>query len=107
MLNATDQRHRSHFIAFASLVIGLIGCAFSLLGGWLATRLPIVHEWRLQSLFLLSAMLRLGIFVLLFGRFREIREPVPEHPFDIYMELPGFRIGAGLIRTVYKGIREW
>ncbi|MEO6098309.1 MAG: MFS transporter [Fibrobacteria bacterium] len=105
MLNATDQKHRGHFIAFASLVIGLFGCGFSLLGGWLATRLPVVHEWRLQSLFLLSAVLRLGIFIILFGRFREIREPVPDHPLDIYMELPGFRIGAGLIRTVVRTIR--
>ncbi len=106
MLNATDQQHRSHFIAFGSLVIGLFGCAFSLLGGFLATRLPVIREWPLQSLFLLSSVFRLGIFAVFFGKFREYREAFPKHPMDIYMELPGFRMGAGLIRTVYRGIKR-
>ena len=105
MLNATDQHHRSHYIAFASLVVGLIACCFSLLGGFLATRLPVLFEWRLQSLFMLSGVLRLGIFLLLFGKFREYREALPKNPMDIYMELPGFRMGAGLIRNVFRGFR--
>jgi MFS family permease len=106
MLNATDRRHRSHYIAFGSLVIGLIGCAFSLLGGFLATRMPVITTWPLQSLFLLSGLLRLGVFLLFFGKFREYRQPITAAPMDIYMELPGFRMGAGLVRTVYRGIKR-
>ncbi|HKP95570.1 MAG TPA: MFS transporter [Fibrobacteria bacterium] len=106
MLNATDSRHRSHYIAFSSLVLGLIGCAFSLAGGFLATRLPVLFGWRLQSLFLLSGILRVGIFLAFFGRFREYRKSLPKSsPEDIYMELPGFRMGAGLVRTVFRGFR--
>ncbi|MDB5106832.1 MAG: hypothetical protein JWP91_4521 [Fibrobacteres bacterium] len=108
MLNATDQRHRSHFIAFASLLIGLIGCAFSLGGGLLATRmpaLPAIHAGQLQSLFLLSGILRLAIFFLFFRKFRDVVEPLAKSPMDVYMELPGFRIGAGLIRIVFRGFR--
>lgn len=105
MLNATDQRHRSHFIAFGSLIIGLIGFGFSLTGGFLSTRLPVVNASRLQTLFLLSSVLRLTIFLLFFSRFREYREALPKSPMSLYMELPGFRIGAGLIRVVFRGIR--
>lgn len=104
-LAATDQRHRSHYLAFASLVVGLLGCAFSLSGGFLATRLPIVATWRLQSLFLLSACLR---FIMAGGIYRLMRHapaPAGGPPMPFYMELPGFRFGAGLIRTVVQGIK--
>lgn len=105
LLNATDQRHRSHYIGFSSLVVGLIGCVFTLAGGFLATRLPVIFAWRLQSLFLLSFVFRMGIFLLLFGKFREYRKGLPRRGEEVYMELPGFRIGAGLIRTVFRGLR--
>jgi len=52
-----------------SLAIALSGISiflFSLLGGFLSTRLPTIFAWQLQSLFLLSAVLRLAIFGLLF-----------------------------------------
>ena len=39
---------------------------FSLLGGFLSTRLPTIFAWQLQSLFLLSSLVRLTVFSLLF-----------------------------------------
>ncbi len=110
LLNATDSRHRSHYIAFASLVVGLIGCAFSLLGGFLATRLPALphpftQRWPLQTLFLLSGALRLVFFSVFFRRFRQYRGGERMAAAEFYMELPGFRIGAGLIRIVSRGFR--
>ncbi len=105
MLNATELRHRNNFMAFGSLIIGLFGFAFSLTGGFLSTRLPVVNASRLQTLFLLSGVLRLVVFLLFFGRFREYREALPKNPMSLYMELPGFRIGAGLIRIVFRGMR--
>ncbi|MEO7427046.1 MAG: MFS transporter [Fibrobacteria bacterium] len=110
MLNATDSRHRSHYIAFGALVGGLIGCGFSVSGGFLATRLPalpISGASPLQSLFLLSGILRLAIFFAFFGKFREYHEhrEAPRAAPDLYLELPGFRMGAGLIRSVFRGFR--
>jgi MFS family permease len=105
MLHATDSHHRSHFLAFSSLVLGLIGCAFSLLGGFLATRIPVFFDWQLQSLFLLSGILRVGIFLGLFWRFRHASGSHPKSSMSLYMELPGFRMGAGLVRTAYRGYR--
>lgn len=104
-LAATDQRHRSHYLAFSSLVVGLIGWAFSLSGGFLATRLPIVATWRLQSLFLLSAGLRLILACALYRLMRQAALPRIGRPSPFYMELPGFRIGAGLVRTVARGLK--
>ena len=42
--------------------------AFSLVGGLLAERLPILFTWRLQSLFAASGLLRLVIVIVLFSR---------------------------------------
>jgi MFS family permease len=106
LLNATDRQHRSHYIGFSSLVVGLIGCLFALLGGFLATRLPVLFRWQLQSLFLLSSVLRLGVLLFLFGKVREYRQALPKNGGEMYMELPGFRMGAGLVRNVLKGRRN-
>lgn len=105
MLNATDKLHRNHYLAFGALVTGVIGCAFTLLGGYLATRLPVLFGWRLQSLFLLSGLLRLGIFFLFFGRLREYLDTLPRNTREVCMELPGIRAGAGLARYVARGFR--
>jgi len=104
-LAATDQRHRSHYLAFSSLVVGLLGFAFSLTGGFLATRLPIVATWRLQSLFLLSAALRLILAGALYRLMRHSTAPAVAFRAPFYHELPGFRLGNGLVRTVARGLK--
>jgi MFS family permease len=106
LLNATDQENRSHYIAFSTLVVGLFGFLFALLGGYLATHIPTFFHWQLQSLFLLSSLLRFGIFFSLFGKFREYRAKLPKWNDDIYLELPGFRLGVGLVRNVFRGFRD-
>jgi MFS family permease len=106
VLNATDQRHRGHYIAFASLITGLVISAFSLAGGFLATRIPVVFTWRLQSLFLLSSLLRLTVFLFFFGKFREYQEALPRRSREVYMELPGYRMGVGLFRNVFRAFRN-
>jgi MFS family permease len=72
-LTENDQRH--HYIAFNSLISGLIASGFALLGGFLATRLPPLFGWRLRSLFLGAAILRFAIWLIFF---RSV--PRPEVP---------------------------
>jgi MFS family permease len=48
---------------------GVFVFIFSILGGLLATRLPTFFHWQLSSLFLLSGVLRLLIFIFLYHRF--------------------------------------
>jgi MFS family permease len=104
-LNATDKSHRSQYIAFFSLVVGLVGFCFSLLGGYLASHLPPVFGSSLRSLFLLSAVLRVGIFLVLFGKFREYREALPRRHDDVWQEFPGIRAGRRVLRFK-KGIGD-
>ncbi len=106
LLNATEGRQREHYIALAFSLQGLMGAVLSLLGGFLATRLPIIFGWQLQSLFLLSGVLRVLIFFGLFRKFKEYREALPRRHTDVYAELPGYRIGIGLMRNVFGGFRD-
>lgn len=68
LLSATENDQRHHYIAFNSLVTGVMASGFALLGGFLATRLPVLNGWRLRSLFLGAALLRFAIWVAFFRR---------------------------------------
>lgn len=105
LLAATDSRQRSHYIAFASLVGGVFGFAFTLLGGFLATRLPPLNGYALRSLFLLSAVLRTAICLAGFPRFREYREALPRRHAEVLLEIPGYRMGLGLFQNVARAFR--
>lgn len=106
LLSATDKRQRSHYIAFASLVGGVIGFAFTLLGGFLATRLPPLFGYSLRSLFLLSAALRLAISVGVYWKIREYREALPRSSAEVFAEIPGYRVGQGILRNAFRGFRN-
>jgi len=62
-------------VVLANLWLTTCSVLFSVLGGWLATRLPIWFSWRLQSLFFLSCLLRLAIAALLVSR---VSDTAPE-----------------------------
>jgi MFS family permease len=62
VLAMTENGQRHHYIAFHSLMAGMMGGLFGLAGGFLATRLPVLFGWELRSLFLLSAALRFGLW---------------------------------------------
>lgn len=74
ILGSTENDQRHHYIAFNSLVIGVIASAFGLLGGWLSTRLPPLFGYGLRSLFLLSFALRAALWL---AYFRRLRDPAP------------------------------
>ena len=72
VLSLTENEPRHHYIAFNSLVIGVVASAMGFMGGFLSTRLPPLFGWTLRSLFLLSAILR---FALWLGFFRRLHDP--------------------------------
>ena len=105
LLAATERRQRGHYIAFASLVGGVLGFAFTLLGGYLATRLPPLNGYTLRSLFLLSAVLRLAVCLGFYPRFREYREALPRRHAEVLLEIPGYRMGLGLFQNAARAFR--
>lgn len=85
VLAYTENEQRHHYIAFNSLVIGVVASAMGFLGGYLSTRLPPLFGWTLRSLFLLSAVLRLALWL---GFFRRLHDPATPAAADPQATLP-------------------
>jgi MFS family permease len=106
LLGATEKEDRTRAIAFASAVTGVAVFAFTLLGGFLATRLPTIFVWPLQTLFLLSAVLRLLTYGAFFPKLKQYTPPLGEKAQDLFNELPGVRVGLGLLRHFFRALRD-
>jgi MFS family permease len=106
MLGASEKEDRVRSIAFASAVTGVAVLAFTLLGGFLATRLPAVFSWPLQTLFLISSVLRLIAYGAFFPRLKQYTPPSGEKAQDLFNELPGVRVGLGLLRLFFRALRD-
>ncbi|MGB7569823.1 MAG: hypothetical protein WBM07_18315, partial [Chitinivibrionales bacterium] len=71
LLHLTEKEKSDHYIAFASVVTAIATFVFGVLGGFLATRLPVWFDWQLQSLFALSSLLRIIVVLVLFRLFKD------------------------------------
>ncbi len=102
LLHLSSEGSRTSLIAYATVIIGALVFPMTLLGGYLAPRLPTVFTWRLQTLFLLSAALRFGAIALL----PRIGGPTGRQPAeDLFNAIPSYRAGLGLLRNVFRAFR--
>jgi MFS family permease len=106
LLGASEREDRTKAIAFATALTGVAVFAFTLLGGFLATRLPTLFSWPLQTLFLLSSCLRLLTYGAFFPRLKQYTPPSGERAQDLFNELPGVRVGMGLLRSFFRALRD-
>jgi uncharacterized membrane protein len=67
----TEKEKSDHYIAFAAATTAISTFVFSLLGGFLSTRLPVIFGWQLQSLFGMSSLMRIIVVLVLFRLFRD------------------------------------
>lgn len=105
MLSASENKDRARMSAYASAVTGVVVFSMTLLGGFLATRLPVLFTWQLQTLFLVSAIMRLLTFSYFFPRLHEYA-PVPgQAAQDLFNQIPGYRVGLGLFRNFFRAFR--
>jgi len=105
MLSASENKDRARLSAYASAVTGVVVFSMTLLGGALATRLPVLFVWQLQTLFLVSAVMRLLTFSYFFPRLQEYT-PVPgQDAQDLFNQIPGYRVGLGLLRNFFRAFR--
>ncbi|HLP41045.1 MAG TPA: MFS transporter [Fibrobacteria bacterium] len=106
LLSATESRQRTHYIAFAALIGGVMGFAFTMVGGFLSTRLPPLNGYGLRSLFLLSVVIRLSVCLVFFNGIREYRQTLPSAgSLDLFNAIPGYRVGLGLARNAFRALR--
>lgn len=106
LLAATGNKNPDRNIAVAVSVTGISVFLFGLVGGFLSTRLPELFGYRLQSLFFLSAILRLAIVLTLFSRLRLSEGLEPMRMNDIFEYMPGYRAGMSLLRSTYRAFRR-
>lgn len=85
--------NRSGFV-YANLWLTSTNLLLGMAGGLLAPALPLLFTWRLQTLFLLSALLRISVFLLCFPRL-----------IDLETTEQGRRWGAGT--TIPNLSLEW
>jgi MFS family permease len=103
MLSASENKDRGRLSAYASAVTGIVVFSMTLLGGVLATRLPVIFGWQLQTLFLVSAAARLMTFSYFFPRLREYAPAQPAQ--ELFNQIPGYRVGLGLLRNFFRAFR--
>jgi MFS family permease len=106
MLGASEKEDRTRAIAYASAMTGVAVFAFTMVGGVLATRLPTLFSWRLQTLFLVSSFLRFATYATFFPRLKQYTAPSGQKAQDLFNELPGVRVGLGVLRLFFRAVRE-
>jgi hypothetical protein len=77
----------------------------TLLGGVLATRLPVLFTWQLQTLFLVSALVRIATFSFFFRGFHEYAPRAGQSAQELFNQIPGYRVGLGLLRNFFRAFR--
>ncbi|HWP56540.1 MAG TPA: MFS transporter [Candidatus Acidoferrales bacterium] len=94
--DAVMPQKRARCIGYFNVINGTALFLGAALGGFLATRVPLVFEFPLQTLFLLSASLRLFFYLLLFQRFCEVRPSRAVSLQELFFSVVGIRplIGA-------------
>lgn len=71
-------------ISLAVALSGISVFVFGLAGGILAPLLPVIFHWQLQSLFLVSGLMRLTIFLVFFLNIRDTGAVVPRMAADLF-----------------------
>ncbi len=102
-LSGKDKPERK--ISISAAITGLSVFFFSLLGGYLSTRLPKLFGWELKSLFLLSSVLRFAVYGLLFVRF-PVHQTEKKNSLENFHQIPGYRVGMGILRNAFRAFRR-
>ncbi len=75
--DAAEPENRSKYIAVFNATNGVASCLGSLLGGVLALHVPLIFNYQLQTMFLLSGIARAGVVICMVRLILEVRR-VPQ-----------------------------
>ena len=96
--DAVTPQKRVRCIAYFNVINGVALFLGSLLGGFLASRLPPLFGYRLLSLFALSCFCRLFLYLLLSRSFREVRPAHEVSIHELFFSVVGIRPLVGRAR---------
>jgi len=108
LLQRAGKEHPEQHLAVATTLSSFFMFLFGLLGGYCATRVPVIFAWRLQTLFLISMCLRIIIVVLIIILLRPYTiQPVPGgfSSFEPFNSIPGYKTGLIVIRNFKRVFR--
>jgi MFS family permease len=106
LLRTTEKEKSDHYIAFASAATAIGLFVFSLLGGFLSTRLPTLFNYQLQTLFLVSFSCRLVVVLFFFRKFRQPEMRVEAGTIEIVNETAGYKVGMEILRQVFRTVKK-
>jgi MFS family permease len=106
LLRTTEKEKSDHYIAFASAATAMGLFVFSLLGGFLSTRLPTLFDYQLQTLFLVSFLCRLFVVLFFFRKFRQPEMRVDAEAIELVNETAGYKVGMEILRQVFRPLRR-
>lgn len=104
LLAAAGRENPGRDISFAVAITGICNFLFSILGGVLAYRLPVIFHYRLHTLFLLSSVMRFivfGLFIVRYPRYETSRR----RAMELFFQLSGYRGGMGILRNTFRAFR--
>jgi MFS family permease len=87
--DASDSRNRSKHIAVFNAASGVAGCIGALVGGFLARYVPVFFNSNLQTLFLISGIMRGVVVFLLLRLILEVRSVPTTRTLDILFRRNG------------------
>ncbi len=106
MLAAAGQDRPERAFSYSVMATAVSVFLFGLLGGWLVPRLPAWLEYQLQSIFLLSGLVRLSVVLVIFRLLGRIQLPIREGMSELFNQLPGYRQGLGVLRGTFRAFRR-
>jgi MFS family permease len=106
LLHMTEKEKSDHYIGFAAAVTAVSMFVFSLLGGFLSTRLPMMFSYGLQTLFFVSFTARLVVVLFFYRKFRQPQMRVEAGAVELVNEAGWYRLGMEIIRQVFRPVRK-
>lgn len=105
LLCAAGHENKEKLLSLSVAASGIASFAFSLLGGYISTRLPELFGWQLKTLFLISSILRFTVFGIFFFRF-PVCEKEAQPSILVFHQIPGYRAGMGILRNAFRAFRR-
>jgi MFS family permease len=96
--DAVTPQKRVRCISYFQVMNGAAIFMGASLGGFLATKLPLLQGYSLLSLFLVSGICRLFSYLFLFNRFREVRPSREVSIQELFFSVVGIRPLTGISR---------